>query len=139
MYFSEGLPAFRCWISRLPTFASLGLENDGKARQLARYVKEIGERYVDQSGSSDDLRTTAFFVEVIIFPTCKEVLLPCGSHEMNENYEHQHQTMRNENGIEYGDLPEFMDFEYLRKNTCLNLVPCQSGEGSRSAGRSEAG
>jgi hypothetical protein len=26
-----------------------------------------------------------------------------------------------ENGIQYGDLPEFMDFEYLRKNTAMNL------------------
>jgi hypothetical protein len=42
--------------------------------------------------------------------------------EMNENYYHQHQDVRKENGIQYGDLPEFMDFEYLRKNTCLNLA-----------------
>jgi hypothetical protein len=40
---------------------------------------------------------------------------------MNENYYHQHQNVRKENGIQYGDLPEFMDFEYLRKNTALNL------------------
>jgi hypothetical protein len=40
---------------------------------------------------------------------------------MNENYYHQHQDVRMENGIQYGDLVEFMDFEYLRKNTCLNL------------------
>jgi hypothetical protein len=41
--------------------------------------------------------------------------------EMNENYYHQHQDVRLENGIQYGDLPGFMDFEYLRKNTCMNL------------------
>ncbi|MBV9989447.1 MAG: M28 family metallopeptidase, partial [Chitinophagaceae bacterium] len=41
--------------------------------------------------------------------------------EMNENYYHQHQNVRLENGIQYGDLPEFMDFEYLRKNTAMNL------------------
>jgi hypothetical protein len=41
--------------------------------------------------------------------------------EMNENYYHQHQNVRVENGIQYGDLPEFMDFEYLRKNTAMNL------------------
>jgi hypothetical protein len=41
--------------------------------------------------------------------------------EMNENYYHQHQDVRVENGIQYGDLPEFMDFEYLRKNTAMNL------------------
>src|SRR4028119_319874 len=41
--------------------------------------------------------------------------------EMNENYYHQHQNVRKENGIQYGDLTEFMDFEYLRKNTAMNL------------------
>jgi hypothetical protein len=41
--------------------------------------------------------------------------------EMNENYYHQHQDVRKENGIQYGDLAEFMDFEYLKKNTAVNL------------------
>ena len=40
---------------------------------------------------------------------------------MNENFNHQHQDLRTENGIEYGDLIKFMDFEYLRKNTAVNL------------------
>jgi len=41
--------------------------------------------------------------------------------EMNEDFHHQHQDVRIENGIQYGDLPQFMDFEYLRKNTSVNL------------------
>jgi hypothetical protein len=41
--------------------------------------------------------------------------------EMNENFNHQHQDIRLEKGVQYGDLAEFMDFEYLRKNTALNL------------------
>ncbi len=40
---------------------------------------------------------------------------------MNENYTRQHQDVRTENGIEYGDLPKHIDYEYLRKNTALNL------------------
>ena len=42
--------------------------------------------------------------------------------EMNENFNHQHQDVRKENGIEYGDLPKFIDYEYLQKNTALNLA-----------------
>jgi hypothetical protein len=43
--------------------------------------------------------------------------------EMNENYYHQHQNVRKDStGLQYGDLPEFMDFEYLRKNTAMNLA-----------------
>ena len=41
---------------------------------------------------------------------------------MNENFDHQHQTVRKENNTQYGDLPEFMDFEYLRKVACSNLA-----------------
>src|SRR5439155_11924656 len=41
--------------------------------------------------------------------------------EMNENYTRQHQDVRVENGIQYGDLPEHIDYEYLRKNTGFNL------------------
>jgi hypothetical protein len=45
---------------------------------------------------------------------------------MNENFDHQHQDLRTENAVKYGDLPEFMDFEYLRKiaasNTLANLA-----------------
>src|SRR5206468_1493202 len=44
--FSEGLPAFEL-DKNGKMIRQLGLENDGKARQLARYVKEVGERYVD--------------------------------------------------------------------------------------------
>jgi hypothetical protein len=41
--------------------------------------------------------------------------------EMNENFDHQHQDIRVENGLQMGDLARFMDFEYLRKNTAVNL------------------
>jgi hypothetical protein len=41
--------------------------------------------------------------------------------EMNENYNHQHQDVRVEDGLQYGDLEDFMDFEYLRKNTAMNV------------------
>ena len=47
--------------------------------------------------------------------------------EMNENYNHQHQDLRVEKAgtpeaVEYGDYAKFMDFEYLRKNTAVNLA-----------------
>jgi hypothetical protein len=42
--------------------------------------------------------------------------------ETNENFTQQHQNVRQENGIQYGDLPEFVDYEYLRKNAALNLA-----------------
>lgn len=100
---------------------SLGLENDGKARQLARYVKETGERYVDNLEVVMVYRNDRFLRGGDHTPYVQRGYAAVRFTEMNENYYHQHQDVRVENGIQYGDLPEFMDFEYLRKNTCLNL------------------
>ena len=101
---------------------SLGLENDGKARQLARYTKEIGERYVDNLEVVMVYRNDRFLRGGDHTPYVQRGFAAIRFCEMNENYYHQHQDVRMENGIQYGDLPEFMDFEYLRKNTCLNLA-----------------
>jgi Zn-dependent M28 family amino/carboxypeptidase len=99
----------------------LGLENDGKARQLARYVKEIGERYVDNLQIVMIYRNDRFLRGGDHTPYVENGYAAVRITEMNENYYHQHQNVRLENGIQYGDLPEFMDFEYLRKNTGMNL------------------
>ena len=99
----------------------LGLENDGKARQLARYVKEIGERYVDNLQVVMVYRNDRFLRGGDHTPYVENGYAAVRITEMNENYYHQHQNVRKENNIQYGDLPEFMDFEYLRKNTALNL------------------
>lgn len=100
---------------------NLGLENDGKARQLARYVKEIGERYVDNLQVVMIYRNDRFLRGGDHTPYVNRGYAAVRITEMNENYYHQHQDVRMENGIQYGDLPEFMDFEYLRKNTAMNL------------------
>jgi Zn-dependent M28 family amino/carboxypeptidase len=100
----------------------LGLENDGKSRQLARYVKEIGERYVDHLEVVMIYRNDRFLRGGDHTPFVDRGFAAVRFTEMNENYYHQHQDVRMENSIQYGDLPEFMDFEYLRKNTAMNLA-----------------
>lgn len=107
---------------RALTIRQLGLENDGKARQLARYVKEIGERYVDNLDVTMIYRNDRFLRGGDHTPYVENGYAAVRITEMNENYTHQHQNVRMENGIQYGDLPEFMDFEYLRKNTAMNLA-----------------
>lgn len=100
---------------------SMGLENDGKARQLARYVKEVGERYVDNLEVVMIYRNDRFLRGGDHTPYVQRGFTAVRFTEMNENYYHQHQDVRKENGIQYGDLPEYIDFEYLRKNTAMNL------------------
>ncbi len=118
--FSEGLPAYEL-DKNGKQIRQLGLENDGKSRQLARYVKEIGERYVDNMQIVMIYRNDRFLRGGDHTPFVENGFAAVRFTEMNENYYHQHQDVRKENGIQYGDLPEFMDFEYLRKNTAVNL------------------
>jgi Zn-dependent M28 family amino/carboxypeptidase len=101
---------------------NLGLENDGRARQLARYVKEIGERYVDNLEVVMIYRNDRFLRGGDHTPFVNRNFAAVRITEMNENYNHQHQDIRKENGVQYGDLIEYMDFEYLRKNTAMNLA-----------------
>lgn len=106
----------------LANIRSLGLENDGRTRQLARYVKEVGERYVDNLDIVLVYRNDRFLRGGDHTPFVQRGYAGVRVTEMNENFNHQHQDLRTENVIVYGDLPEFMDFEYLRKNTALNLA-----------------
>ena len=119
--FSEGIPATASE-KDIAKIRALGLENDSKSRELARYIKEIGERYVDNLEVKLIYRTDRFLRGGDHIPYLKNGFTAVRITEMNENYYHQHQDVRKENGIEYGDLPKFMDFEYLRKNTALNLA-----------------
>jgi hypothetical protein len=84
-------------------------------------VKETGERYVDNLEVVMVYRNDRFLRGGDHTPYVQRGFAAVRITEMNENYYHQHQDVRMENSIQYGDLPEFMDFEYLRKNTCLNL------------------
>ncbi|MEA5425621.1 M20/M25/M40 family metallo-hydrolase [Arcicella lustrica] len=119
--FSEGLPAFEL-DKKAGSIRNLGQENDGKARQLARYAKEVGERYVDNLEVVMVYRNDRFLRGGDHTPFVNRGFAAVRVTEMNENFEHQHQDLRTEKGIQYGDFPEFMDFEYLRKNTAMNLA-----------------
>jgi Predicted aminopeptidases len=118
--FSEGLPSYETE-KVAASIRTLGLENDGKARQLARYVKETGERYIDNLQVVLIYRNDRFLRGGDHTPYVLRGFAAVRITEMNENYTRQHQDVRVENGIQYGDLPEFVDYEYLRKNTGLNL------------------
>jgi hypothetical protein len=119
--FSEGMPLFELDKSAAG-IRSMGMENDGRPRQLARYVKETGERYVDNLEVMLIYRNDRFLRGGDHTPFIQRGFAAVRLTEMNENFNHQHQDLRTENGIEYGDYARFMDFEYLRKNTAVNLA-----------------
>ncbi len=118
--FSEGLPAYQT-AEKAANIRALGLENDGKARQLARYTKEIGERYVDNLDVVLVYRNDRYLRGGDHTPFVQRGFPAVRITEMNENFDHQHQDLRTEKATRFGDYAEFMDFEYLRKNTAMNL------------------
>jgi len=119
--FSEGLPAFEL-DKKATTIRNLGTENDGMSRQLARYVKETGERYVPHLEVVMIYRNDRYLRGGDHTPFVQRGFAAVRFTEMNENYTRQHQDVRVEKSVQYGDLIDYIDFEYLRKNTAMNLA-----------------
>lgn len=119
--FSEGVPAYETeQMTALRKFTSG--ENDSKARQLARYIKETGERYVDQMNVTLVFRNDRFGRGGDHTPFCQEGFTAIRICEYNENYDRTHKVPAIVNGIQEGDLPEYIDYEYVRKNAGVNLA-----------------
>jgi hypothetical protein len=119
--FSEGVPAAET-TDEAASRRSTGSENDGRARQFARYIKELGERYVDQLDVKLIYRRDRYLRGGDHTPFSQQGFPAVRITEMNENFERQHQTVRKENGVDYGDLPDFVDFQYTQKVARMNLA-----------------
>ncbi|AWG20333.1 peptidase M28 [Flavobacterium faecale] len=97
-------------------------DNDSPSRQLARYIKSTTDQYVAQLDVTLVYRNDRFLRGGDHTPFSQNGFTAVRFCEMNENYDHQHQDIRTEKSLKYGDLPEFMDFEYLRKIAASNLA-----------------
>ncbi len=100
---------------------SAGTDNDGKARQAARYIKEVAERYVDQLEVKLIYRRDRFLRGGDHTPFSQQGFAAVRITEMNEDFNRQHQDVRTEKGFKFGDLPEYVDYNYLQKVTRMNL------------------
>lgn len=118
--FSDGVPT-AATEKEIAALKSLGGENDGQSRQLARYAKEIGERYVDQLDVKLIYRTDRYLRGGDHLPFLERGFAAVRLTEMNENFDRQHQNVRKENGVDYGDLPDFADYDYIQKIAQMNL------------------
>jgi hypothetical protein len=124
--FSEGIPAAASEAD-IRRIRNLGGENDSASRELARYIHSVGEGY-----------DFGAFTPKLIFR--RDRYLRGGDHsafneqgfaavrftEYREDYNHQHQDVRTEKGIEYGDLLKFVDFDYVANVARLNAATLAS-------------
>jgi hypothetical protein len=127
---------------------ALGAENDSPSRELARQIVELAPAYfkptterppVLKGGIRSQLMrlVPAFHPQMILR---RDRYLRGGDHtsfnaegfaavrftEWRENFNHQHQTLRTEVGVEYGDLLKFVDFHYVVKVAQLNALTMAS-------------
>jgi len=108
-------------IAAISSMVTNGGENDNPSRQLARYIKETGERYVDQLDVKLIYRRDRFLRGGDQTSFQLNGFTAVRFTEMNEDFTHQHQDVRTENGVVYGDLPEFADYQYIQKVARMNL------------------
>ncbi|NGP75270.1 M28 family peptidase [Balneolaceae bacterium YR4-1] len=103
-----------------------GGENDGISRQLARYVYETTRTYLPEMDPMLIYRLDRFGRGGHHRPFNEAGFAGIRIMEAHENYTRQHQDIRVENGIEYGDVIEGVDFDYARKMTAVNAVALAS-------------
>lgn len=120
--FSEGVPSVAANDPKqVAALIALGGENDSPSRELARYTKETAERYVDQLDVKLIYRRDRYLRGGDHVPFLVQGFTAVRFTEMNEDFNRQHQNVRTENGVEYGDLPDFVDYNYVQKVARMNL------------------
>ena len=119
--FSEGVPS-----NETPAEAtirrSVGGENDSPSRQLARFIKESADSFVPQLKVMLVYRRDRYGRGGDHIPFLERGYPAVRFTEVNEEFRHQHQNVRVENGVQFGDLPEFVDFAYVANVARVNAA-----------------
>ena len=111
---------------KVRVFSESNSGEDTPSRQLARYIKEMAGRYVPEQEVVLNYRSDRYrrggdqryfqqngFTAVRVCEYC-------------EDYERTHQDVRTEDGVDYGDLIDYVDFPYLVRNIRINLAAVMS-------------
>lgn len=99
-----------------------GGEVDGISRQLARYVLKTTQTYMPEMNPMMIYRLDRFGRGGHHRPFNDLGWAGIRIMEAHENYNQQHQDIRTENGIEYGDKLKFVNFDYAAKLTAVNAI-----------------
>jgi hypothetical protein len=123
--FSEGVPA-AATEQDLRRIRGLGGENDSGSRQLARYIDDVGRVY--EAGVKPMLvfRLDRYLRGGDHYSFNQQGFAAVRFTEFREDFHHQHQNVRTENGIEYGDVPKFVDYDYVAHVARLNAATLAS-------------
>ena len=120
--FSEGVPS-NATDAEMKLVRATGGENDSPSRELARYVEEVGRAELPKTFQPTMIYRRDRFLrggDHISFNT--EGYAAVRFTEWREDFNHQHQNVRTENGVEFGDLPKFVDFDYVANVVRINAA-----------------
>lgn len=99
---------------------------DSPSRQLARYMKEMAQKYIPHHEVKLIYRNDRYRRGGDHTPFLQAGFPAIRMSEYYENYDRTHQVVRQENGIKYGDLLESVDCPYVQRNTMVNMATAMS-------------
>ena len=123
--FSEGVPG-AADDKQLRQIRGLGGESDSNSRELARYIADVGRAYQTQVKPLLIFRLDRYLRGGDHYSFNQQGFAAVRFTEYREDFNHQHQNIRIENDIEYGDLPKFVNFEYVANVARVNAATLAS-------------
>ncbi|PYX63594.1 MAG: peptidase M28 [Acidobacteria bacterium] len=123
--FSEGVPVAAS-DADLRMIRALGGESDSPSRELARYVSEAAQTYGPGVNPVLIFRLDRYLRGGDHYSFNQQGYAAVRFTEYREDYNHQHQNVRTENGVEFGDLPKFVNFDYVVNVARLNAATLAS-------------
>jgi hypothetical protein len=124
--FAQGVPAGKElteeWQRRLET----GGENDSPSRELARAIREVAARYLPEPAVRIVYRRDRYLRGGDHIPFLAQGYAAVRFTEAHEDFRHQHQDVRLVDGVQYGDLPQFVDYAYLAEVARVNAAALAS-------------
>jgi hypothetical protein len=123
--FSEGVPA-AATEQEIKRIRGLGGENDSASRQLARYIADVGRGYNTGVKPMLVFRLDRYLRGGDHYSFNQQGFTAVRFTEFREDFHHQHQNVRTENGVEYGDVTKFVDFDYVARVARLNAATLAS-------------
>ena len=99
---------------------------DSPSRNIARYMASLAEQYLDNFHVRMVYRTDRWGRSGDQVPFLEQGYPAVRLSESNEDYDHQHQNVRVENGVHYGDVISGVDFDYLANVTRLDAITMAS-------------
>jgi Peptidase family M28 len=117
--FLEGIPT-NATSTDVAFITTVGGENDGKSRQLGRFVAEVAPFSLTQMNIRLIWRRDRYLRGTDSRSFQSQGYAAARFTEPRENFNHEHQNVRVENGVQFGDLIDFVDFNYTARVAKVN-------------------